>query len=198
MKLERIIMVLLASGLSRRFGHDKLMTTYRGAPLVKAAASKLAGDNVAARLAIVGAGQSDRKEALEALGWTLVCNPDPEAGQGHALACAANTARQYDADGMMVLLADMPCIPEAHLYKLAAAMALETEAVMSVSDGVQMPPALFSTETLTDLSCLSGDRGARSLFDQLQKTITVPLDPRHAIDIDTAEDLAALEGHQHA
>ena len=65
---DRTAILLLASGLSSRFGAgDKLMADLHGRPVLAHAASVLADRSVARRVAVVGTGQTARKACLEAL-----------------------------------------------------------------------------------------------------------------------------------
>lgn len=194
MKLEEIGLVLLASGLSTRFGGDKLLAPLRGAPLLSHAAGALKAAPVGARLAVAGAGQKERQALLRTAGWELLLNPAPEAGQGAALALAARAvAARPEIEGLLVLLGDMPLIPDAHLEALAAAMAPGLTAVVSVAEGVRTPPALFARSAFPALAALSREAGARQLLQEAEGVGEAPLDPSLASDIDTPADLARLE-----
>lgn len=198
MSLAATAIVLLASGTSTRFGGDKLMASFRDAPLLMAAASALADERVAARIAVVGAAQTSRRAVLFQAGWTLADNPDPEAGQGLALACGIRAASQTNAESILILLADMPLVPDDHLRHLAKLMDGTLEAVMTDAGGTLMPPAIFARRHFEALSILSGDRGARSVFEGLSATGTLPLDAGLARDVDTPADLAIVEAACHA
>lgn len=198
MSLAATAIVLLASGTSTRFGGDKLMAPFRGAPLLRAAGSALADERVAARIAVVGTAQASRRADLIQAGWTLAGNPDPEAGQGYALACGIRVAAQTGAENILILLADMPLVPDDHLRGLASLMDGTLEAVMTDAGGTLMPPAIFARRHFEALSILSGDRGARRVFEGLSATGTLPLDPALARDVDTPADLAIMEAACHA
>ena len=69
---------------------------------------------------------------------------------------------------------------------------------MSKVGGVLCPPALFHHSTFDALAALSGDAGAKSLFNGLSNTATVDLAPECALDIDTTADLDRAKGLTHA
>ncbi len=192
--------ILLAAGQSSRFENgDKLLARFKGARLIDHAAARLSGEDVAARIAIVGPDQPGRVTALEAKGWHVIINPDTAAGQGTSLACGiAAAGRITSANAAIVLLADMPGISDTHLRRLSASNSPGTQAVMSDASGTLCPPALFARDTFPALMAVAGDAGARRVFKSLDRTATVSLPPQEAFDIDTLSDLEAAEGLTHA
>ena len=188
--------VLLAAGAAERFeGGDKLLAPLNGIRVIDHSAHSLAREAVAARIAIVGPGQSDRQQALEAAGWQVLINPDAASGQASSLKTAIRRiAAATGIKRVLVLLADMPFVPEEHLHALQAAMVPGVPAVMSVADGIQCPPAIFASETFAALLELEGDAGAKSVFRSLPGHRTVALSSRLALDIDTQDDLARAAG----
>lgn len=189
-----VALALLASGMSMRFGGDKLMSALHGRPVLSFAASSLVGRPVGARLAVVGVHQSARRALLAEAGWTLVDNPVPEAGQGAALAraAAAASALAQPAAMLLVTLADMPCVPDAHLEALIAACGSDVDAVVSKAGDLTGPPAAFSSRALSLLQTLTGDQGAKPLLAQLRTVRHVGIDARRLADVDTPEDLKRL------
>lgn len=193
MKLNRIALVLLASGLSARFGNDKLMAEFQGQPLLTFAANALAGQTVVARCAVTTTERPERRDLLEAFGWTVADNPDAARGQSSSLAIGVAQAEASNADGLIILLGDMPSIPDSHLIALAEAAENGVPAVKTRADGILCPPTFFHRSVFDALKALQGDRGARHVFADLSNTRTLDLDPHFAIDIDTRADLAAHE-----
>ena len=184
----KIAALLLAAGASSRFeAGDKLLAPMNEAPVLEQSASSIDMKKYETCVAIVGADQSERRAVLECMGWTVIENPDARDGQATSL----KTGLKHigEADNVLVLLGDMPLVPKAHLDALARAMKTGTTAVMTEADGTLLPPAIFSKQHLKDLMALSGDQGARSLFQRLEQTQTVPLKPELALDIDTLADL---------
>ncbi len=197
MTLGETALLLLSSGRSTRFERgDKLLANLSGKPVLSYAASSLAADPVNCRIAIVGDNQAERKGLLVDHGWTVLLNPDPDAGQGQSLKIGLQHIEQYsNAQAMMILLADMPMVPDQHLYELADTLADGTQAVMSEANGNLGPPAIFARSAFALLHKVSGDTGARKVFRQLERTKTVPVETAFTLDIDrdcdirTAEDL---------
>lgn len=188
-------LVLLAAGQSTRFEcGDKLLADLNGRPIIRHAAGALAAEPAARRIGVIGPCHAERAEQLRLAGWHPVKNPDFTKGQGTSLARAISSLSDAPGvDAALVLLADMPNVPDDHLRALRAAMQPGVQAVISRADGVLGPPALFSRETFDALGALSGDQGARALFETLSETRIVDLATQYARDIDRRADLQALE-----
>ncbi|MGB3625931.1 MAG: NTP transferase domain-containing protein, partial [Henriciella sp.] len=189
--LAATAVILLAAGQSARFEDgDKLMAELHGKPLLAHAARSLATAHPAVRLAVTAPETPERAAELTRLGWQIVENPEAGSGQASSLKAGIAAARAISGvTSVMVLLADMPDVPNDHLTQLASAFAAGHTAVMSEADGILSPPAIFSETCFDALCALSGDRGAKSVFESLDKTTTVKLRPILARDVDTLADL---------
>jgi len=192
---DRTATLLLASGLSSRFGAgDKLMADLDGRPVLALAAGALANRSVAKRVAVVGADQSARRTCLEASGFKIVPNPAPEDGQGHSLAIGSQyVCDATDADSVLILLGDMPFVTDTHLEGLAEALSQGASAVMSETGGRLSPPALFRREHFDKLVAVTGDRGARQIFENIPMRRVVTAAPDLLMDIDCGLDLQRAE-----
>ncbi|WP_340692895.1 nucleotidyltransferase family protein [Hyphomonas sp.] len=192
---DRTAILLLASGLSSRFGAgDKLMADLDGRPVLARAAGALANRSVAKRVAVVGTDQSARRTCLEALGFEIVLNPAPEDGQGNSLAIGSQYVRDAtDADNALILLGDMPFVTDTHLEGLAEALSQGASAVMSETGGRLSPPALFRRDHFDKLVAVTGDRGARQIFENIPMRRVVAAAPDLLMDIDCGLDLQRAE-----
>jgi molybdenum cofactor cytidylyltransferase len=181
---EPIAAVVLAAGLSTRFGGDKLLYPYAGKPLAAHIADTLAGMPLDWRIAIVPVAPSPRRELFAERGFELVSNPDPREGMGSSLALGAQRATQLGAAALLVCLADMPNITTAHLTQLIAA-SRNSDAVATVVDDSRGPPAVFSARLFPSLAAISGDHGAKHL---LANALLIAAPPELARDFDTPTD----------
>ncbi|WP_448658828.1 NTP transferase domain-containing protein [Sphingomonas sp. CJ99] len=183
-RIERSALILLAAGLSRRFGTaDKLAADLHGKPLAMHAADRLGTLPFARRIVVVSG------TALPFPGWTRIDNPDPAAGQGRSLALGIAAAAAGGADAAVVALADMPFIAADHVQALFAALD-HRGAVGTQGPGGAMPPALFTDQHFGALTALTGDRGARGLLTDMP---LVAADFDTLIDVDTPERLAMMQ-----
>jgi molybdenum cofactor cytidylyltransferase len=114
------------------------------------------------------------------------------AGMGDTIAAAV--AKTQDANGWLILPADMPLIDPNAI--LAVAKALEESIVLPLVNGQRGHPVGFPKNCQADLLQLRGDEGARALFQKYQtKKIhadempSVQFPEGCLIDMDTLADL---------
>lgn len=200
-KPHKTALLLLAAGQSSRFENgDKLLADLDGQPVLARTAALQAELGILAAVAVVSPEQDARAELLSRSGWTVETAPLAHKGQAHSLAAGiAYLERQSDVDQVIVLLGDMPFVPADHIQNLIDTTASKDVcAAMTEADGVLCPPALFKRDQFEALKRLTGDAGARSVFQTLSQTRTVKLPDHLAMDIDRVEDLKRAEGLEHA
>ncbi len=116
--------------------------------------------------------------------------PQP-IGMGHSI--VAGVSASGDADGWLILPADMPLVQPATI--LAVAQGLDRYPVCFAQyRGMQGHPVGFGTELYSELMALHGDEGARRIVARYAAQPVPVDDPGVHIDVDTAEDLARLLG----
>jgi molybdenum cofactor cytidylyltransferase len=115
--------------------------------------------------------------------------PQP-IGMGHSIAAGVSAAG--DAEGWLILPADMPLLRPATI--LAVAEGLEHYPVCYAQyRGIQGHPVGFGTELYSELVALSGDEGAKRIVARYAAQPIEVDDPGVHIDVDTVEDLARLK-----
>jgi molybdenum cofactor cytidylyltransferase len=194
--LNRTAVILLASGLSRRYGRkDKMLASLGGRPLVEHAAGVVAGLDALARVAVCPA---DSKEVGERLGgrFVIALNKEPKSGLGHSIAVGVQVALQFRPDAMLFVMADMPFVEEAMLHALLKSLGGRGGADIVHSggaDGVRSPTA-FGAACFEALAKLDGDDGAKSVVrDGGFKVVGIAAPAPLLIDVDTKEDLDLAE-----
>ncbi len=179
---EPPLVAVLAAGRATRFGGGKLEAACAGKPLGRWALDAVEEAGLAPGLIVAG------PEGVSfAQGWTLVINPDPDAGLGASLAVAANSALSGGRTSLLVLLADMPLVTPAYLRELATGRAPVATRYPDSRPGV---PALLDRALLERATNLTGDRGAGPL---LVHAAMLEAPPGSLRDVDRPEDLAEVE-----
>lgn len=179
---QNTALILLASGLSRRYGpENKLLAELSGKPLIHHVVETIAPLSFNRKVAVV-CDDPLLIEYLETVGFQCVLNPDPSRGLKSSRTLGIKAALAQGCEAALILLADMPFIPGTHI-KAVLKKAETHDAVFSLSGDAMMPPAAFRKKALCNL--LEG-------VDMKEPgSATIPLSTQLARDIDTQDDLAA-------
>jgi molybdenum cofactor cytidylyltransferase len=179
------VAVLLAAGLSRRYGReDKLMAPLRGRPLLAHAANLLAGLPFAGRIAVVSSTEGPLADLLGSR-FALVPNPRPQDGQDGSVRLGLAAALAQGARHILLCLGDMPQVTATHVAAILAA-GDDHVAVMSAAEAVRSPPTLMPRQRARSLL----DRTDMSVRDALRggPIATVTADPEVLRDFDGRAD----------
>ncbi|MFP4538043.1 MAG: NTP transferase domain-containing protein, partial [Dichotomicrobium sp.] len=194
--LKRYGAIVLAAGLSRRLpGENKLLKTYRGAPLVAHALTTVASLGLGNTVVVTGQDAQDVAALASAAGLRCIHNPAASEGMGASLSAGAHAMSEAVA-GVFIVLGDMPHITAEDYARLAAAHEAQPARIcVPVRDGRRGHPVLFGRDYLAELAALAGDVGARGILrGHAARVVSVPApSPGVLSDIDTAADFA-LEG----
>ena len=108
-----------------------------------------------------------------------------------SLSLGAAHAGQHQADGLLVLLGDMPLISSSHIDQMLAVFAACDHPgciIQAENDGQAGHPVLIPRTYFKQLTDLKGDFGARSLLQQHRDHVQrVNIGPAALRDFDTPE-----------
>jgi len=184
-EVERVAVVLLAAGLSTRFGAgDKLAHPLGDLPLGLHAARTLDRLPFAAKIAVT------RREGLDYSphGFRPVVNLAPELGLSGSIRLGIAAARHVEPLAVLIALADMPFITIQHVGELLRLFDAQHPIVASSHGGQSGPPVIFDATFFEALSACEGDLGARML---IRDATLVATSYAELIDVDTPADLSA-------
>lgn len=193
--------VLLAAGSSRRFGEkNKLLAPVAGVPLIRLTALALAASRVAEIVAVTGPDAVAIAAALADLRIRFVHNPSFTLGMGGSIATGIRAIGPA-MSGALVCPGDMPSLDRALVDRVIDAFeAAGSDRIVypALADGSQRNPVLWPRRLFGRLAQLSGEGGAKPILAELRaECIPVPeSDPGRFVDIDTADDLDAFQGHR--
>jgi molybdenum cofactor cytidylyltransferase len=185
--------VVLAAGASTRFGSAKQLVRVGGRPLLHTAVTRAAEVTGNALIVVLGAGAAQLAPLLKHSPGSVVVNHDWR--EGLASSIRAGVARLPAAcSAVLLLLADQAAVTADDLRRLAGSWRKQPEHLAAaLYDGLCGAPAIFPRSSFRALSELRGDSGARALLMRNpDRVVRVPM-PSAAIDVDTPEDLLALE-----
>lgn len=184
MRPENCALIVLASGLSERFGaENKLLADLDGKPLIKHVTDEVSPLAFQHKIAVI----SDDPALYSLLcsaGFQCVINPDPLRGQHSSRTIGIKTALELNCEAALILLGDMPFIAASHIVELLKTGETH-DAVFSSNGEVRMPPAFFKGAALQHLA---KEQASKNSF--LMQGETLQLSSEAARDIDTRTDLA--------
>lgn len=188
-----IPVLIPAAGASRRMGgHDKLLEEVDGEAILRRTARIASAQSARVLVSLPDGGRRapGRRAALAGLAVTIL--PIKDAHEGMAASLRAGVAAAGTAEGLMIVLPDMPDITGDDIANLFKAFDVDmTRAVRAVTAaGVPGHPVILPRRLFAELSVLTGDQGARRVLAGENPGLC-PLPGRHAVtDLDTPEDWA--------
>ena len=184
--------IVLAAGEGRRFGGTKQLERLRGKPLVQYAVDAAAGAGVDEIVVVVGHDAERVRDAMQLPAGARISENDRYA-EGQSTSLAAGL-RSLDAasDAAIVLLADQPGIRARHVRTLIDAYdeAAREPGILRIAFRDGPGPTLLARSVWEEATSLTGDTGARALFDAVPERVRwVELDEDAPPDVDRPEDL---------
>lgn len=181
--------IVLAAGAGTRFGSDKRIADFGGAPLIARTLANLA-PVFARRVLVLRADEATDESLAQRFGkeWQIVRAADASRGMGHSLAAAMACTDEWD--GAIVALGDMPFVLPETCAAIATRLTPDT-LVIPFHGGRRGNPVGIGNRYFGELANLTGDRGARALFERhAQALIKMEVeDPGILRDIDTPDAL---------
>lgn len=196
----RVAIVLLAAGTSSRTaqsGSHKLLAEFDGIPLLRQMAITARQSNACSVTVVLGHRHEALERVLEGLDIVRVVNANHESGMASSIAYGLSVPQAQGADGVMVMLADMPKISSEHLNQMIATFEHtgRLAVVRAVAEGKPGNPVILPRAMFEDLSRLEGDVGARDLINASGlQIIDVELGSAALMDVDTPEAIASAGG----
>lgn len=192
--------VILAAGLSRRMGHNKLLLSVDGVPMVRRVAEVALAGGLDPVVVVVGPAASSVRDALSGLRVIFAQNERPESGLSSSLRVGIaalgedGAKKDQKVAGVVVLLGDMPWVEAAHVRRLVEAFDPGAGRVICVPihEGQRGNPVLWGAVFFDEMMTLTGDVGARSLLARHAEEVhEVPVEGEGVLrDVDIAEALA--------
>lgn len=194
-----VAIVLLAAGRASRMGasgQHKLLAEFDGVPLVRRSAEAALGAGASRVIAVTGHRQAEIRAALAGLDVVPIDNANYAAGMASSLIAGIQAAGP-DADGVLVMLTDMPWVTAGDLTVLISAfkVAQGRSIIRAVSGGKRGNPVILPRSTFGVVSQLQGDVGARHIIEICGlPVIDVDIGPAAHLDLDTPEAIIAAGG----
>jgi molybdenum cofactor cytidylyltransferase len=191
-----IAAVILAAGLSSRFGGNKLLAPLAGKPVLRHVAEAAAKSRAHPVIVVTGNDSDNIRMTLSPLPLTYVENHDFSKGLSTSLKCGVSHVPDT-CQGALILLGDMPGVSAPLIDRLIESFAPERgrRIIVPARHGRRGNPVLWDRDYFPAIQNLTGDAGARALMDRHPEAVwTVETeDDAPLADIDTQEELASFQ-----
>lgn len=207
---NKVNIILLAAGNSRRFGSNKLMTEFKGKAIYqytfdvgKAVGEWLIKNMVDYNIITVSQYREILVEAQKS-GHLAIENHQPELGISHSIklalkACGEIDGRgdltEYDKVDYMFFVCDQPLLYSESAIKLIEAYKKSDKSMGCLAHKNRLGnPCIFNSKYIPDLLQLEGDVGGKKIILLNQSTtLTVEsYDEKELFDIDSITDFNEL------
>jgi len=187
-----ITAIVLAAGLARRMGRQKLLLGLSGKPVIRWAVEGVL-PHVGDLIVVTGHDDAGVRAALAGVVVRFVVNPRPEDGQGTSIATGASALRP-GTEAALVVLGDQPRLPVDVIPMLLRERERTGRAIVApVYEGTQGTPVLFSAAVFPELVALKGDAGARAVVGaRPERVARVMIETPMPPDVDTPDDYERL------
>ena len=185
--------VIMASGMARRFGSNKLLHDFHGEPMMVRILRSTAATTIDHRLVV-----TRHKEVEE------ICHAEKVPCLLHNLPKRSDTVHlgvekllqsEPHLDGIMFAASDQPCLTAVSIQNLCDAFAKDSGNIYRLCFGDTMGnPVIFPHSTFDALLNLPEGKGGGAVIKmhpELVRTVSA-LDERELIDCDTPEILQSL------
>jgi len=191
---KKIAGILLAAGTASRLGRTKQLLPFRGSTLLGRAMENAAASNLDELIVVLGHDADKIMQSLDFSGMKTIINQAYSKGQGTSLAKGLEAVSPSCA-GALFLLADQPLVtPDIINCLIKAFQDSAAPLVIPFYRGNRGNPVLVARSLFPRLLSLSGDTGARALFDEYKASIfKVAFDTDAVlVDVDTVQDYETL------
>jgi len=182
----RISAILLAAGLSRRMGTDKLLLDYQGKSMIRHSIDLMSELQVYERIVITSDARIEHLTLPS--GIRLYVNPAPESGQSASIRIGVEASK---GTHYFFMAADQPKLTSKDLLPLLEAIKANPNKIIYPSiDSKPCSPTVFPGRFRMELLSLTGDTGGR-VIREANKENCFPIDPEFPMnfaDIDCAEE----------
>jgi molybdenum cofactor cytidylyltransferase len=197
-RLMNIDGIILAAGLSTRFGRPKQLVQWRGRPLILHVADTALASRLRNVIVVIGHVAEPVRAALSPVAGhpnlQVVYNSEYEEGRASSIRRGLRALPQ-DSQAAMFLACDQPLITAELINALMDTFVQHRSLICyPVSGQMRSNPTLFAAELFPELMRLTGDVGGTALIEKYKSRVREHRVPslRPLTDVDREEDLESL------
>ena len=192
---NRIGIIILAGGESRKLGTPKQLVEFHGKSLLRntvEVALRCVSDRV---IVVLGSRSDEMSDEIRDLPVETITNYAWKDGISTSLKKGLTKLADLDASAAVIMLSDQPFVSEKTIRSLIDTYESSGKPIVaSKYENVLGVPALFDREVFDELLALEGDTGARAVIRKSEASRIATVDaPEAAFDVDTPADRKKLE-----
>ena len=182
-----IVVLVMAAGDATRMGKIKQLLPWKDTTLLNHAIAQ--AKEVSKEIVVVLGAHSEAIKKTLPNGVAATVNHHWKRGLGNSIAHGVGFVREhYQADGILIMLADQPLLDSTHLNRLLATFRSENMTVATQYEHGVGVPTVFHPSMLNRLQQLDADKGAGKILNEKTTKLKKIAPPTQTIDIDTVED----------
>jgi molybdenum cofactor cytidylyltransferase len=186
--------VILAAGISRRLGFNKLTLKINGESVIRKAVLPFLYAGIGRVFVVTGVESQGFREEFPEFAVKYIQNKDYL--QGMSTSAKASLPFVTDAEGVFFHLGDKPFLEEKIIYDMVDIYRdNRRKIVIPVFNGKKGHPVLINVALYkADIECLKGDKGLREIVEKhAEDVISIRGNEGTLFDIDTIEDVEHLK-----
>jgi len=190
-----VAVIILAAGGSSRLGRAKQLLPVHGKSLLRRSVEAAVQSRAARCFVVLGSEASACATEVADLPAEVVVHSLWRNGMASSIRAGVQAARRSypELEAVVIALCDQPYLDASVINGLIEAWrASSCSIVASEYAGHRGAPALFSAVQLDRLEALSGEGGARSLFQAESSDVASVPFPLGGVDVDTEADYASV------
>ena len=190
----RLGCVVMAAGIARRFGTNKLSAQWEGKSLIRRAMEAIPTELYCRRVVVTQ--YPEVANLAKELSFTPIENTRPDLGISHTV--ALGLAALTDCDAVLFQVSDQPLLRRETVAELTRFYLARPECIAALSHGgVRGNPCIFPARFFPELLELSGDRGGSAVIKRHPEALALwESDAGQLADVDTPAALEALRQSQ--
>ncbi|MEM2991335.1 MAG: selenium cofactor biosynthesis protein YqeC, partial [Halobacteria archaeon] len=198
---DSICGIVLAAGMSKRFGENKLIAKINSKPILQHVINACEKSKLDRIYIVVGHEAEKVISQMKVSRAEFVKNEDYELGMSTSLICGLRKAEGLDAglgaslDAVMFILGDQPFITSEIIDSLIEKYRKSCAQIcVPYCKGIRRNPVIFSKPMFNKLFMLKGDKGARDVVEMNRElTCIAEFDSDiNFMDIDTSSELRKI------
>lgn len=185
--------VIMASGMARRFGSNKLLHDFLGQPVMHRILDSTGKAPFSCRVVVTR--HSEIADICADMHIPVVLHELPLRSDTVLLGIKHLLEQEPELDGILFAASDQPCLTAGSITALCKAFDREPECIYRLSwHGTEGNPVLFPKSTFPDLLHLPEGKGGGVVIKRHPELLRLveAADEKELVDIDTPEVLEAL------